>query len=127
MNLLEEFQQFRKILCICPDCGVIVRVSDLKIKVKGPGTKTWLDEYEEKSRLIDIKEEKFEKIADKLREAAVKKGRIEAEKTFNKVINPALKKLKFDPFDIKPMLNPIDIKGMNKKESINKKVLISKT
>src|SRR3972149_9644741 len=108
MKLFEEFQQFRKILCVCPDCGTIVRVSDLKLKTKCGGEKTWLDDFEAKSRLIDGKEEKFEQIAEKLRESSVKKGRKEAEKHFNKVINPAFRSLKLDPFDIKPVLNPID-------------------
>ena len=78
---------------------------------------------------MDIKEEKFEKIADKLREKAVDKGRKEAEKIFNKVINPAFRSLKLDPFDIKPVLNPIDFlvfNGMNKKDDINKIIFLSK-
>lgn len=130
MKLFEEFQQFRKILCVCPDCGTIVRVSDLKLKVKGTTTKTWLDEYEAKSRAISDKEIKFEKIADKLREDAVKRGRKEAENIFNRVINPAFKSLKLDPFDIKPILNPIDFlvfKGMNKNDSISQIIFLSKT
>ena len=129
MKLFEEFQQFRKILCVCPDCGAIVRVSDLKLKTKGVGVKTWLDEYETKSKLIDDKEEKFEKIAEKLREDSVKRGRKEAEKRFNQVINPAFRSLKLDPFDIKPILNPVDFlvfKGMNQKDSINQIVFLSK-
>ncbi|MFH1311504.1 MAG: Holliday junction resolvase-like protein [Nanoarchaeota archaeon] len=129
MKLFEEFQEFRKILCVCPDCGMIVRVSDLKLKVKGVSIKTWLDEYEAKSRLMDNKEEKFEEIKDKLREIAVKKGRKEAEKMFNQVINPTFRELKFDPFDIKPILNPIDFivfKDMNKKEQVNDIIFLSK-
>ena len=129
MKLFEEFQQFRKILCVCPACGTIVRVSDLKLKAKGVSIKTWLDEYEAKCRLIDNKEEKFEGIKDELREAAVKKGRKEAEKVFNKAINPTFRELKFDPFDIKPILNPIDFivfKDMNKKELVNDIIFLSK-
>lgn len=129
MKLFEEFQEFRKILCVCPDCGMIVRVSDLKLEVKGVFVKTWLDEYDAKCRLMDNKEEKFEEIRDKLREVAVKKGRKEAEKTFNKAINPTFRELKFDPFDIKPILNPIDFlvfKDMNKKELVNDIIFLSK-
>ncbi len=129
MKLFEEFQQFRQILCICPDCGTIIRVSDLKLKVKGVALKTWLDDYEKKCQAMDKKEENFEEIADKLREDAVKKGRKEAENVFNKAINPTFKLLKFDPFDIKPILNPIDFlvfKDMNKKETVNDIVFLSK-
>jgi len=128
MKLFEEFQQFREILCVCPDCGAIVRVSDLKLMVKGKGVKTWLDTYEDKCGLMDKKEEKFEEVRGKLREEAVKKGRKEAEKVFNKAINPTFKALKYDPFDIKPILNPIDFiifKDMNRKEVVNDIVLLS--
>ena len=47
-SLFEEFSELRKILCICPCCGKIVRVSDLHLKVKKPIVKTWLDTYEAK-------------------------------------------------------------------------------
>jgi predicted Holliday junction resolvase-like endonuclease len=129
MKLFEEFQQFREILCVCPDCGTIVRVSDLKLKVKGKVVKTWLDDYEDRCRMMDKKEEKFEEIADKLREEAVKKGRKQAQTIFNQAISPAFRALKFDPFDIKPILNPIDFvvfKDMNEKEEINNIIFLSK-
>lgn len=130
MKSFEEFQQFRKILCICPDCETIVRVSDLRLKVKGDAIRTWLDDYEKKCKVMDEKEEKFEEIADKLREVAVTKGRKEAGIAFNKAINPKFKLLKFDPFDIKPVLNPIDFlvfKNMNKKAVVDDIVFLSET
>lgn len=130
MKSFEEFQQFRKILCVCPDCETIVRVSDLKLKAKGEAVRTWLDDYEEKCKGMDKKEEKFEEIADKLREIAVTKGRKEAEIAFNKAINPTFKLLKFDPFDIKPILNPVDFlvfKDMNKKEIVDDIIFLSET
>ena len=116
-------------LGICPDCGTIERVSDLKLKIKGKAVKTWLDDYENKCRVMDKKEEKFEEIKDELREDAVKKGREQAQTIFNQAINPTFKALKFDPFDIKPILNPIDFvvfKDMNKEEEVNDVILLSK-
>ncbi len=130
MKSFEEFQQFRKILCVCPGCETIVRVSDLKLKAKGEAVRTWLDDYEEKCKVMNKKEEKFEEIADKLRGVAVTKGRKEAEIAFNKAINPMFKLLKFDPFDIKPILNPVDFlvfKDMNKKEIVNDIIFLSET
>ena len=56
--MLEEFQEFRKILCICPCCGEMVRVSDLKIKVKNKIEKTWLDKHE--AKIIQLEKEKEE-------------------------------------------------------------------
>ena len=128
-ELLEQLQEFRKILCICPCCGEIVRVSDLRLKLKGTAIKTWLDEYQKKEQDIGKKEERFDEREEKLREIAREKGRKEAEKVFNKAILPSFKALKLDPFDVKPILNPIDFvvfKGMNKKEVISDVIFLSK-
>ncbi len=104
----EEFQEFRKILCVCPECGEIVRVSDLRLKTKGKVKKTWLDDYELRSDQMDLKEEEFSEIESELRAAAVEKGRKKAQKVFNKAINSDFRKMKLDPYDIKPILNPVD-------------------
>lgn len=130
MKIVDDFQELRKILCICPDCGTILRVSDLKLKIKGVKTKTWLDDFEDKLRVIEKKEQKFEEIKDELRQKAVEKGRLEALKVFNKAIDPSLRTLKIDAFDMKPILNPVDFvifKDMNKEEVVNDIIFLSKT
>jgi len=129
MTGFEEFQQFRRILCVCPCCGDLVRVSELKLKVKGPATKTWLDEYDNKLRLLEEKEDKFGEMEEELREKAREKGRKQAQKVFNKAICPSFRELKYDPFDIKPILNPVDFvvfKDMNQKDIVNDIVFLSK-
>lgn len=119
--MLEEFQEFRKILCICPCCGEMVRVSDLKIKVKNKIEKTWLDKHEAKIIQLEKEKEEFSKIEMKIREQSVEKGRKAAEEVFNKCINPNFRSLKIDPYDLKPILHPVDFivfKGMSKGNSI---------
>lgn len=125
----EEFQEFRKILCVCPECGEIVRVSDLRLKSKEKVEKTWLDDYDHRSLQMSKKEEEFNEIESELREAAVEKGRKEAQKIFNKAIKADLRKLKLNPYDIKPILNPVDFlvfKDMNSKDTISDIVFLSK-
>jgi len=125
----EEFQEFRKILCVCPECGKIVRVSDLRLKTKVQVQKTWLDDYEFRSLQMDQKEEEFSEIERKLREVAIEKGRKEAQKVFNKAIKADFRKMKLDPYDIKPILNPVDFlvfKDMNSKDTISDIVFLSK-
>ncbi len=129
MNLFEEFQEFRKILCICPCCGDLVRVSDLKLRAKGAVARTWLDDYAKRDLDLGKKEERFDDEEGKLRELAREKGRKAAEKVFNKAISPTFKALKLDPFDVKAILNPIDFvvfKGMNKKDEVSDIVMLSK-
>jgi predicted Holliday junction resolvase-like endonuclease len=128
-NLFKEFQEFRKILCVCPCCGELVRLSDLHLRTKGKVAKTWLDEYDNKDRLLSNKEERFEEREQKLRELAVERGRKAAQLAFSKAISPQLKAMKLDPFDVKAILNPIDFvvfNGMNKTDSVNDIIFLSK-
>jgi predicted Holliday junction resolvase-like endonuclease len=128
-QLSQEYQLFRKILCICPCCNKLVRVSELKLKAKGKAPRTWLDDYEKSMTAIDGKEEKFEEQEDKLREIAHVKGRSQAEKTIRKAMCPALKALNLDPYDVKPILNPIDFvvfNGMNKDKLVSDIMLLSR-
>ena len=128
-SLFEEFGELRKILCICPCCGDIVRVSDLHLKVKGPTTKTWLDTYEAKIIAMSKEEEKFNEKEQKIRDVAVEKGRNEAKKIVNNVVLQIFRKLKLNPFDVKPILNPIDFlvfDGMTDKEKIKNIIFLSR-
>lgn len=129
MTDFEEFQQFRRILCVCPCCGDIVRVSDLRLKTKGPDVGTWLDDFEMRSLKLSKEEDLFGEKETELREKAREKGRKEAEKAFYKAICPSLKALKLDPYDVKPILHPVDFvvfNGMNKEESISDIIFLSK-
>ena len=125
----EEFQEFRKILCVCPDCGKIVRLSDLKLKMKAETENTWLDYYEFRERLLSGREAKFDAVKGELREAARVEGRRQAEVVFNNAIKQDFRRMKLDPIDIKPVLNPVDFvvfQGMNKDEEISDLVFLSK-
>jgi predicted Holliday junction resolvase-like endonuclease len=113
MSVFEEYQLFRKILAVCPCCGELRRVSDLRLKSKAAAEKTWLDEYDGESQKLAVKEEEFELKSEALRQEAVEKGRKEAEKAFQKAICPSLQKLKLNPFDVKPIFSPIDFIAFN--------------
>ena len=122
MSLFEEYQTFRRILAICP-CGKLHRVSDLQLKSKAEiKEKIWLDKFDLESNKLLIEEQAFEEQKEKLRQAEIEKGRKEAEKAFYKAVCPSLRKLKLNPFDIKPILHPIDFiafNGMTNEESIS--------
>src|SRR3989344_5852237 len=107
-ELFESFKEFRKILCVCPCCGGIYRLSDLHIKFKGNVTKTWLDGYDRELQKLKDKENKFDEKEEKLREIPKEKGRKAAEKVINNAVLPSIRALKLDPYDLKPILNPID-------------------
>ena len=125
----EDFQEFRKILCVCPECGDIVRLSDLKLKTKVETEITWLDYYEFRERLLSGREAEFDAVKGELREAARAEGRRQAEVVFNNAIKQDFRRMKFNPIDIKPVLNPVDylvFKDMNKSKEITDLVFLSK-
>ena len=127
-ELLDTFQAFRTIYCVCPCCNNLMRLSDIKLEYEGEAPLTWLDKYEECCHNQDRAEEKFDEIEEKLREKSVEKGRKEAEEAFNKAICPSLRACRLDPFDIKPILNPVDFvafKGMNKNGNVSDIIFLS--
>ncbi len=129
MSLFEEYQLFRRILAVCPCCGEIRRVSDLRLKSKSEAEKTWLDEYDTDSQKLSVKEQEFQEQEEKLRQEATEKGREEAAKTFQKAICPSLQKLKLDPYDVKPIFHPIDFiafNGMTSQEEISDILLLAR-
>jgi predicted Holliday junction resolvase-like endonuclease len=128
-DLVQQFQDFRTILCVCPCCGDIVRISDLKIKTTGKTSRTWRDKYDHDVQKMDKMEEKFDEMEKGLRDAARERGRIAAQQVYNNAISPALKKMKYNPFDVKPVFYPIDFlvfDGMNDKEAVDELILLSR-
>lgn len=129
MSLFEEYQAFRRILAVCP-CGKLHRVSDLQLKSKAEAKeKTWLDEFELETSKFLAEEQAFEEQKEKLRQAEIEKGRKVAEKAFYKAICPSLQKLKLNPYDVKPIFNPIDFiafNGMTNEEEISDILLLAR-
>jgi predicted Holliday junction resolvase-like endonuclease len=128
-ELVQQFQDFRTILCVCPCCGDIVRISDLKLRTTGKTSRTWRDKYDRDVQKMETMEEKFGEIEEELRALARERGRLAAQKVFNNAISPELKKMKYNPFDVKPVFYPIDFlvfNGMNEKESVDELILLSR-
>jgi len=97
--------------------------------MKAETENTWLDYYEFRERLLSGREAEFDAVKGELREAARVEGRRQAEVVFNNAIKLDFRRMKLDPIDIKPVLNPVDFvvfKGMNKDEEISDLVFLSK-
>ncbi|MFQ5910867.1 MAG: Holliday junction resolvase-like protein [Thermoplasmata archaeon] len=116
-NLLDVFQSFRRILCLCPCCGEILRLSDLHLKHTGKTPKTWLDKHESKLSSLERKEQLFKEKEMAMRKKARERGRKKVPKLIRKLLSPEFKKLKFDPYDLKALMHPVDFvifNGLNK-------------
>ena len=107
-SLLESFQSFRTILCVCPCCSQIHRLSDLRLQYTGKAPSTWLDRLDQKSQELDQKEDRFSEKEAKLRNEAAERGRKKVGQILNRCMAKDLACLKFNPYDIKLIMHPID-------------------
>lgn len=124
------FNQMKTIHCMCPECNNITRLSDLHLRAKGQAPVTWLDTYEKKLEKVADKESKFAEEEQKIRDEAIQRGRAQVPKLIKKAMDPRIVSLKYDPYDIKALLHPIDFvvfDGMNKNNMKNVVLLSRKT
>lgn len=120
-DLLEVFQSFRRILCVCPCCGEMMRLSDLSLTYTGKMPKTWLDQYESKLVALQNKEEAFEEKEQEIRDKSVERGRKKVPGLIKQCLCPEFKKMKYDPYDIKALMHPVDFvvfDGMNGEKKV---------
>ena len=128
-NSLYMFQSFRRILCICPCCGEMVRLSDLHLTHTGKAPKTWLDKHESKYLSLQKKQERFEEKEKKIREKTIERGRKKVPKMIMKCLYPELRKLRYDPYDMKPLMDPVDFtvfNGLNKGDKVTDITLLTR-
>ena len=79
---LGMFNEFKTILCMCPHCSSLIRLSQLYLRSDVPAPKTWLDEYDLKKMKLEKKEEKVsereyeqDELKKKKRDIATQRGR----------------------------------------------------
>ena len=111
------FNQLKTILCVCPECNRMIRLSDLHLRTEGRMVKTWLDQYDLAEKKMERREMRFEDKEEEIREKARARGRRQVPKLIRKSMHEKFAKLNYDPYDIKALLHPIDFivfDGMNK-------------
>lgn len=121
-EVLNIFQSYRRILCLCPKCKQMMRLSDLNIRYEGKMPKTWLDQYRLKLMGLQKKEEVFDEKEGKIRDKAVERGRRRVPEIVNKCLCPEIAKMKYDPYDIKAIMHPVDFvvfNGLNNGKMVN--------
>ncbi len=134
-SFIDTFQQLKTILCVCPHCGSMLRLSDLNLRDKRKAPTTFLDDYQLQEKKIDKKDEKIgdkeNEFAEKeraIRDEAVQRGRSKVLKTVLNSMDDYFTKMKYNPYDIKPILHPVDFviyEGMDEKK-MNDVVFLSK-
>jgi len=128
LSFLENFHNMKIVLCVCPKCNSLMRLSDLHLRSKEKAPKTWLDVHESKISIVERKEDKFDDEESAIREKAIERGRAKVPGIISKSLDDKFAKLKYDPYDIKALLHPIDFvvfDGMNK-DKMKDVVLLSR-
>ena len=129
-SFVQMFNQLKTIHCMCPKCDNLMRISDLQLRSKEKTEKTWLDILDAKTKRIDKKEEKFTEEERNIREQARERGRKQVPKLINQSMKKNFAKLKYDPYDVKAILHPIDFvifDGMNKGQVKDVTLISNKT
>lgn len=104
----DMFNSMKIVHCVCPNCNKISRVSDLRLSSNDKSAKTWLDKYDSKIISIEKKEDKYREEEESMKEKARERGRAMVPRLIKKSMDERLAKLKYDPYDIKALLHPID-------------------
>jgi predicted Holliday junction resolvase-like endonuclease len=128
-SIVNIFQSFRTILCVCPCCGDILRLADLTLKYKGKTSKTWLDTYDTKARSVDEKVQEFEEKEKEIRDKATERGRSQVPIIIRKSMSSEFTSFRYNPYDIKALLHPVDFvvfNGMTEKDTVDDIVFLSK-
>ena len=134
-SFIHIFQQLKTVLCVCPHCQSMLRLSDLNLRDKRKAPTTFLDEYDIHEKKLDKRDEKvgdkendFEEKERAIKDEAVQRGRSKVLKTVLNSMDEYFTKMKYNPYDIKPILHPVDFviyEGMNDKK-MNDVVFLSK-
>jgi predicted Holliday junction resolvase-like endonuclease len=128
-EILSTFQAFRRVLCLCPHCKALARLSDLQLKYRGVAPKTWLDTFETKLTSAEEKEALFDEREKNLRDQAAERGRRKVPIMIRQSMDSQFAKLKYNPYDIKALLHPVDFvvfDGLEGKKDLQKIVFLSK-
>ena len=123
-ELLASFHDFQRVLILCPKCGQIHRLSDMKLSYRGKPKITWLDKLWSDMRAIERAEERFEEKREELKEKVREQAQRQIPTMLRKCV-PTVCKHGYYPKDLKTMFDPIDFvifDGMNQKDQVKKVV-----
>lgn len=124
--VLEAFQDFQRIMVVCPKCGGIHRLSEMSLSYRARPKPTWLDTLRRKEQKVTKAEERFEQKKEAMKEAARERGRRKIPALLKKCV-PGICRLGYYPQDVKAMFDPVDFivfDGMSRQPSVRRLVLL---
>jgi len=100
----------------------------LQLRSKEKAPRTWLDDYDFTHQKLEEQESDFEEKEGAIREKAAERGRAQVPEIVRRSMDAQFAKLSYDPYDIKPLLHPVEFvvfDGMNK-GNVNNVTLLSR-
>ncbi len=106
-----------------------MRLSDLHLQYTGKAPRTWLDKHESQVLSFQKKEALFAEKEREIREKSIERGRKQVPPLIRKCLCPEFKTLKYDPYDIKPLMHPVDFvvfDGLNEGDGVKNVTFLSR-
>jgi len=135
-SFLDIFQQIKTVLCLCPNCSSLLRVSQLQhLRSTAAAPRTWLDDYDEQIKKLEIKDASVSRKENNLhskekemRQKSAERGRKMVVSTVLKSMDDYFSKKKYNPYDIKPIIHPVDFVIFNgdNADQVSEVVFLSK-
>lgn len=125
-NPFAVLQDFQNVLVVCPDCGEIHRLSDLKLSFRGKAKRTWWDSLVENEAAAYEAEEGLHQARAEIKERARKKGLKQLPKLLKRCA-PVICSRGYFPQDVKALFDPVDFvifDGMNEQKDVRRVVLL---
>ena len=124
---IDFYRTQRNVFGICPRCGELFRLSDIKISYGRKFALDWYDRLLKKDENTAEKEEELEERLRSIREKAVDRARkVQLPRLLGKV-DPLFTPLGYYPQDVKAVFDPVDFvvfDGMNRDERVRKVVFM---
>lgn len=121
------FKAQRNIFGLCPLCGEIFRLGDIKISYRRKFPMDWYDELLTEEEKITERESKLEEKLREIREKATEHARRVLLPKLLRKVDPLFSKLGYFPQDVKAIFDPIDFvifDGMNRAEKVKRIVFM---
>ena len=123
--LVATFRDFRGILGVCPCCGELFRLTDLKMSYRARPKMTWLDELQAAEHRQQRAEERFGEQEREIRDRARERGRRQLPHLLREA-EPVFACRGYWPQDVKPLFEPVDyiiFAGLSAATSVTRIVL----
>lgn len=125
-GLVVALRGLQSVLCICPCCGELFRLSEGRLFYASPPRRTWFDDLEREREMLERAEDRFEEERQKLQEMSRQSVERELRRALRQR-DPVLTPRGYYPKDARPLLDPVDFvvfDGMNIQRRVRAVVLL---